>query len=469
MYTQLQILDNSTICAIATPHGRGGIAVIRLSGPDALAITNRIWKGKPLDQVDSHTAHLGTITDRQGEPLDQAVVTVFRGPRSFTGQDTVEISVHGSIYIQQQLLASLTKAGARLAGPGEFTQRAFANRRMDLAQAEAVADIIAADSRAAHRIASQQMRGQFSQRIASLRDTLLELATLLELELDFSEEDVEFADRSKLIELTDKIARETMRLHKSFQGGQAIKDGIPVAIVGAPNAGKSSILNTLLGDDRAIVSDIPGTTRDTVEDTLHLGDYTFRLIDTAGLRHTTDTIEQIGIDRARQAISKARIVIMVSDATQPLDAQTIQAVTTGDCAPYIIHALNKTDLSVNDDTVAEAKQIAQNCEAITTVETDTRTSQGINKLVEALISAADKDARGNETSGLVITNARHAQLLLQASQTASLANEQLRQDIPSDLVAQTIRQTIEHLSAITGDIPSQEVLNNIFANFCIGK
>ncbi len=476
MYNDINISDSSTICAIATPHGRGGIAVIRISGPDAIAISDKIWRGKSLDAVQSHTAHLGNVLHTDGSILDQAVATVYRAPRSFTGENVVEIAVHGSVYIQQQLLQSLIAAGARLAGPGEFTQRAFSNGRLDLAQAEAVADIIAADSRAAHRIASQQMRGQFSRRIAQLRDSLLQLATLLELELDFSEEDVEFADRTRLIDITSQIEDETTRLYRSFQGGQAIKDGIPVAIIGAPNAGKSSILNALLGDDRAIVSDIPGTTRDTVEDTITLGDYTFRLIDTAGLRDTTDTVERIGIERARQSIDKSRIVIVVSDITKPLDSEILHAATShlsSESPGYTIHALNKTDLAPHPDTLGQAAEFqAKTAESapghITTVQASTLTHQGTEALIQALTAAADSDA-GTATDGLIITNARHAQHLSHAAASAAQARVQLTDGTPSDLVAQTIRETIHHLSAITGDIPSQEILNNIFANFCIGK
>ncbi len=283
-------ISNDTICAISTPHGTGGIAVARISGPDAIAITDKIWKGKPLENAPTHTAHLGEIIDTNGEVLDQGVATIFRSPKSYTTEDTVEISVHGSIWIQRELINTLVKAGARIAERGEFTQRAFAAGRFDLAEAEAVADLISSSSRAAHRIAMNQMRGSVSRRLETLRNSLIELASLLELELDFSEEDVEFASRDRLTALAIETKEEIQRLVATFNTGAAIKNGIPIAITGKTNAGKSSLLNALLGDDRAIVSDIHGTTRDIVEDTIEIGDYLVRFQDTAGLRHTDDEI-----------------------------------------------------------------------------------------------------------------------------------------------------------------------------------
>lgn len=462
--------DTDTICAVSTPAGRGGIAVIRISGPDAIAIADSVWRGRKLSETPGHTVRLGEIIDTEScQMLDQGLATVFRSPASFTAQDVVEFAVHGSRYIQRRLLEVLVASGARLAEPGEFTRRAFLGGKLDLAQAEAVADLIDAESRAAHRIASSQMRGHFSERLAFLRDKLLELATLLELELDFSEEDVQFADRSHLIDLTAQVRDETLRLHNSFKGGQAIKEGIPVAIVGAPNAGKSSLLNQLLGDDRAIVSDIPGTTRDTVEDTLALGDYTFRLIDTAGIRQTDDTIEQIGVDRARQTIARARIVIVVSDITVPIDRPILEtaskAVTEGS-ASQLIHVLNKADL-LSAPTAGDISQTSPDAH-ISEITISAKTGLGTDALLNALIDAADKDA-GTDSDALIVTNARHARLLLEASQAAEQALDELRAGIPSDLVAQSIRATISYLSEITGDIPSSEILETIFKRFCIGK
>ena len=303
---------SDTIVAPATAPGQAALAVLRLSGPQAIAIADTLWRGKSLAQADSHTAHLGTVLDSRGLQLDQAVAVVYRAPRSFTGQDSVELTVHGSMYVRRELLDTLIKAGARLAEPGEFTRRAFLGGRLDLSQAEAVADIIAAESRAANDIAQSQLQGKFAGRIQQLRQQLIDIASLLELELDFAEEDLEFADRTLLTQLATQARDEIKRLLQSFRTGDAIMRGIPVAIVGAPNAGKSSLLNALLGHDRAIVSDVPGTTRDTIEETLHLGDHLFRFIDTAGLRASTDAVERIGIDRARAAIASARIILYLS-------------------------------------------------------------------------------------------------------------------------------------------------------------
>lgn len=345
-----------TICAISTPPGVGGIAVIRISGPQAIAVADRVWHGKSLSETAGHTARFGRITDpsRGGEMLDEAVATVFRAPASFTGEDVVELSVHGSRYVQRRLLEMLTGNGARLAEAGEFTRRAFANGKMDLAQAEAVADVIASNSRASHRLAASQMKGCFSRRLEELRDKLLDLASLLELELDFSEEEVEFASRERLREIATEIHTEVSRLEKSFSAGSAIKDGIPVAIVGPTNAGKSSLLNLLLGEDRVIVSDIHGTTRDTIEDTLEIGDYLFRFIDTAGLRDTSDPIEAMGIERSRQALSRAAIIISVVDASCPLPSPILPEISddnqekhaSGEMQPLVptILLLNKSDL-----------------------------------------------------------------------------------------------------------------------------
>ena len=345
-----------TICAISTPPGVGGIAVIRISGPQAIAVADRVWHGKSLSETAGHTARFGRITDpsRGGEMLDEAVATVFRAPASFTGEDVVELSVHGSRYVQRRLLEMLTGNGARLAEAGEFTRRAFANGKMDLAQAEAVADVIASNSRASHRLAASQMKGCVSRSLEELSVKLLDLASLLELELDFSEEEVEFASRERLREIATEIHSEVSRLEKSFSAGSAIKDGIPVAIVGPTNAGKSSLLNLLLGEDRAIVSDIHGTTRDTIEDTLEIGDYLFRFIDTAGLRDTSDPIEALGIERSRQALSRAAIIISVVDATCPLPSPILPEGSDGNqekhasgemqpLAPTIL-LLNKSDL-----------------------------------------------------------------------------------------------------------------------------
>ena len=460
------MMTNDTICAVSTAPGVGGIAVIRVSGPRAIETIDRHWSGRQLSSVQSHTAHLGTINDTDGQPLDQCVATVFRAPHSFTGDDVVELSVHGSRWVQRCLLDLLTESGCRLAEPGEFTRRAFISGKMDLAEAEAVADVIASNSRAAHRIAVNQMRGGFSRRLASLREQLLELTSLLELELDFSEEDVEFASRQRLIDIAREIQREVTRLHQSFTAGAAIKDGIPVAIVGATNAGKSSLLNAILGDDRAIVSDIHGTTRDTIEETIELGDYQFRFIDTAGLRDTSDEIERIGIQRSRQAIDRARIVIFVTDSTLPIDIDEISETThaNDDCNDnrHIILALNKSDLP---DSRTEASPIGLE---FNTVHLSAKTGAGIDTLRDTLIRCADTEA-GNADEDILVTNARHAQALGNAARSIARVTDGLTTGLPGDLIAQDLRETLTHLGEITGDISTTDILTTIFSRFCVGK
>ncbi len=444
-------INARTICAISTPPGAGGIAVARISGPLAIEITDKIWQGKKLADVPSHTAHLGNILDIDGSTLDQAVATVFRAPKSFTGQDTVEISVHGSRWIQRQLIASFISAGACLAEPGEFTQQAFAAGKFDLAQAEAVADLIASSSRAAHTIALHQMRGRVSTRLQELRDQLLQLASLLELELDFSEEDVEFASRERLIELSRQTRDEIAALLKTYNSGAAIKDGIPVAIIGKTNAGKSSLLNTLLGDDRAIVSDIHGTTRDVIEDTIEIGDYLVRFRDTAGLRHTDDQIEKIGIDRSLQAARTAQIVLNIIDSTNP----SIDDITLNIEPDRIITIYNKTDLSIAP-VPAEAIAISA------------KTGQGIDTLKQAIAKKIEQIAP-NHNEAVVLTNARHAEALRHALEEIEHFIAALTSGIPTDLAAQHLRHTLHHLATLTGQITTPDILSTIFSHFCIGK
>ena len=468
-----QIFDNlsDTICAISTPAGVGGIAVARVSGPDAIAITDRIWHGRPLSEAATHTAHLGTVTGTDGHPLDQAVATVFRTPKSFTGQDTVEISVHGSRYVQRELINTLVASGCRLALPGEFTRRAFLSGNIDLTQAEAVADIIASESRAQHRIAISQLKGAFANRIAHLREQLIEIASLLELELDFSEEDVEFASRAHLHDLASEIHSQLSDLHRSYTAGNSIKDGIPVAIVGPTNAGKSSLLNALSGDDRAIVSDIHGTTRDTIEETINIGDYRFRLIDTAGIRHSDDTIEQIGIQRSHRAIERARIIIAVNDITGPLDTDIIslarEALNRQDPPGHLIIALNKADLTGHDSqTVATAKNTAG--ETTRTINISTVTPDSLVPLKEALIAAADKDA-ASAVEDIMITNLRQATALADADAAIQRVISAIDHQQSGDLIAIDLRQAVDHLASLTGAISSTDILATIFSRFCIGK
>ena len=461
-----------TICAISTPPGIGGIAVARVSGPESIMITQSLWKGVDLSQVKSHTAHLGNILDCDGSVLDQALVTVFKAPNSFTGDNVVEISVHGSKYIQRQLINALISSGARLADPGEFTRRAFISGKLDLAQAEAVADMIASSSKAAHRIAINQMRGGFSKRLSSLREQLLELASLLELELDFSEEDVEFASRKKLLKIAIDVNTEVNRLLHSFKSGSAIKDGIPVTIVGETNAGKSSLLNTILGDDKAIVSDIHGTTRDIIEDTIEVGDYLFRFMDTAGLRDTTDKIESIGIDRAYSAISHARIVILVIDLTQPLNTQPLQYIHNNiesDDLTKLIIALNKSDLDGTVLTTNEIREALKNCKISSEVPIlpiSAKNGTGIDALLKELQKTVAAD---DETDNVMITNLRHCEALTKAADSSQRVISGLQDNLSGDLIAQDLRETIFHLGTITGNITSQDILTNIFSRFCIGK
>lgn len=469
MYT-----TNDTICAISTPQGVGGIAVIRLSGPQAISIADGIWRGKALADTPGHRCRLGDITDADGNILDNCVATVFRGPHSFTGEDTVEFAVHGSRYIQRALLDTLISRGARLAEAGEYTRRAFTSGHLDLAQAEAVADVIASNSRAAHRLAINQMRGSFSQRLDRLRSQLIDLASLLELELDFSEEEVEFASRQSLRDLAVEIHGEVGRLADSFASGQAIKDGIPVAIVGATNAGKSSLLNALIGDNRAIVSDIHGTTRDTIEETIELGDYHFRFIDTAGLRHTDDAIEQIGIERSRQAIDRARIVLLVIDpAATPDEAILADAVKPLDAQPqpgHLVALINKTDTASGEriNCITNELRDVSDSPNFHILSLSALTGDGLDCLRDTLTEIARSD-EGSADEGLLVTNLRHATALRSAAESTARVIAGLDANLSGDLIAQDLRQTIHHLSAITGDITTTDILSTIFSRFCIGK
>lgn len=474
---------NDTICAISTPPGVGGIAVIRISGPQAIEIAERIWSGTPLTQAKARTLHSGMINDpaNNGEMLDQAVAAIFHAPASFTGEDTVELSVHGSRYVQQRLLEILCDNGCRLAQPGEFTRRAFANGKIDLAQAEAIADVIASESRAAHRLAASQMKGQFSARLNQLRDKLLEIASLLELELDFSEEEVEFASRSQLTALAEDLHDELTRLADSFAAGNAIKEGIPVAIIGPTNAGKSSLLNLILGQQRAIVSDIHGTTRDTIEDTLAIGDYTFRFIDTAGLRHTDDPIENLGIKRTRQAAANAAITLLVVDATRPLPSPADLALpadsdtdsdsnadagshTAEDTRPVIL-LLNKNDLPGAITTLPTPLPYR----ATDIIPFSAHTGEGHDTLLQQLKKHAKALSGDNTQDTILVTNLRHAQALQAAAETTAALLAGLSANIPGDLLAQDLRATIHHLSTITGTLTTPDILTTIFSRFCIGK
>lgn len=454
--------DTTTICAISTAPGTGGIATARISGHDAIAIADKIWKGKRLTGAVSHTAHLGTIFDpATNEALDTGVALVFRAPGTFTGEDVVELTVHGSRWIQRELINLLIRQGATMAGPGEFTRRAVVNGRMDLAEAEAVADMIATSSRAAQRIAMSHMRGHYSSNLEHLRTQLIELSALVELELDFSEEDIEFADRTQLRTLADNIHRKVTTLADSFATGRAIKEGIPVAIIGATNAGKSTLLNRLLGEDKAIVSDIHGTTRDVIEDTVEIHGTLFRFIDTAGLRDTADPIENLGIDRSLHSAANAAIIIWVID---PADTTRLQD-TWQRLEPHLqssttlIAALNKADQADSTTPTLPAR-------VNTTVKLSALRGDNIDALTDALATHA---APADLTPDMTVTNARHYEALTRAAQSITRAINGIDLALPGDLLAQDLRETASHLAAITSPITTPALLTHIFSHFCIGK
>lgn len=459
----MQLTDTErTIAAIATPAGQGGIAVIRVSGSDAFDIVQKMWRGKPLAQCASHTAHLGNIVQEDGSELDQAVITLFRGPNSFTGEDTVEISVHGSRWIQREALNQLMRCGAKPAGPGEFSQRAFANGRMDLAQTEAVADLIAAESRAAHRLALSQMSGAFSRKLNELREQLIHFGSLLELELDFSEEDVEFADRTQLINSAKETLDVVQRLALSYQSGRAFKEGVPIAIAGAPNVGKSTLLNRLLDSDKAIVSDIPGTTRDIIEDTREIGGILFRFIDTAGLRDTADTVERIGIERAKELIERAAVTLWLVDPTQPLEAQLASIGTSSEGKRFVI--LTKSDLS--DDAVTD-QILAALPGGCPVISISAKTGFGIDELETELVRMATTEH--DPENELMVTNARHYEALTAGADALQRVLTGLQTGIPTDFVAQDVREALYHLGLVTGAVTTADLLTSIFSHFCIGK
>ena len=462
-------LISDTICAVSTPHGKGGIAVVRVSGPDALPTVMKSWKGANLAAAHSHTLHFGRIVYPDGETLDEVVASVFRAPHSFTGEDVVELSCHGSTWVQSQIVALLIANGCRAAEGGEFTRRAFLNRKLDLSQAEAIADVIASSSRAAHRIAVSQMRGGFSRMLSALREKLLEFVSLIELELDFSEEEVEFADRTRLVALAEDINATLSRLADSFAIGNAIKNGIPVAIVGEPNAGKSTLLNRLLHDDKALVSDIRGTTRDAIEDTIDLGGLSFRFIDTAGIRQTDDTIESMGIERTFKKISEAGIVLWMIDATQPLD--NIPAVAA-DILPRtkgktLIAVVNKID-RLDPDTLASVhKAIEKATPSTRAAFISAKCDIDVDRLEQMLLEAAQ--IPDNDPDAVVVANARHYDALVHARDAIQRAIDGLKAGISGDFAAQDIRECMHYLGEITGEITTDEVLGSIFSRFCIGK
>ncbi len=453
-------LENDTICALSSAPGMGAIALIRISGKDTFQIIESVFS-KTLNGKETHTVHFGWIKDGD-EMIDEVLITLFRNPKSFTGEDSVEITCHGSVYIQQSIIQLLIKKGARMAKPGEFSMRAFMNGKMDLSQTEAIADLIASTSKAQHKVALNQMRGGFSNEIKTLRQQLLDFASLVELELDFSEEDVEFADRSQLEELVATIKHAIEGLIKSFKLGNVIKNGVPVAIVGTPNSGKSTLLNTILNEDRAIVSDIAGTTRDVIEDEISIDDITYRFIDTAGIRNTTDEIENLGIKRSFEQVKKAQIVLLIidlKDTTQEMILSDIKMFKGKNIQAFqtLIPVFNKMDtIDIKDYPLLFENGIFISAKHKTNLDVL------LNKLSEAV-------GEVNVENQTVITNIRHFEALTNSLESVKRVEEGLQSQIPGDLLAMDIRQTLHHLGEITGSVSNDELLGNIFANFCIGK
>ena len=462
--TELTGLTGDTICAVSTPQGRGGIAIIRVSGPQALSIVQRRWQGKALDSIKSHTVHLGRLVDADGEILDQAVLTVYRAPNSFTGEDVVELACHGSMWIQQQVVQTLIDAGCRHATAGEFTRRAFANGRMDLSQAEAVADVIEAQARAAHHVAMNQMRGRYSDELKALREKLLHFTALIELELDFGEEDVTFADRSEVTALAHEIHTSITRLADSYRDGNAIKGGIPVAIVGQTNAGKSTLLNALLGDERALVSNIHGTTRDTIEDTVVMGGTLFRFIDTAGIRQSSDAVERMGIERSWQAIDKSSLVLWVVDVTSA-DTSMARDIMAHCSGKALIAVLNKTDL--DDDFAARSELNDLLPQDTPVVAISAKSDSDVEALRDLIVKTAFMPSV--DSDAVIVTNARHYQALTRARDAIARAIDGLDSGLSGDLLDQDIRECLHWLGEITGEITTDNILGEIFSHFCIGK
>jgi len=450
---------SDTIVALATPQGVGALAIIRLSGNDSISIVNSIFKGKNLDTVTTHTLHFGTIRDKD-RIIDEVLISVFKGTNSFTKEESIEISCHGSMLIVKEIIKLLVTKGARLANPGEFTQRAFLHGKFDLAQAEAVADLIHANSEAARKTALDQMRGGFSNDIKLLREELIHFASMIELELDFGEEDVEFANRDQLKDLINKLLVKINALINSFDLGNVIKNGVPTVIAGKPNAGKSTLLNALLKEDKAIVSEIAGTTRDTIEDEISMGGVSFRFIDTAGLRDTTDTIEAMGVARAKQQMEKASLILYILDLT----AESVKEVKTAknelenQPIPYLLIG-NKSDLI--------SKEQLKSLSGFEINFLSAKSGDGLTKLEDTILDKVN--AKALQTNDTVVTNLRHHQQLILTKESLEAVINGIDSSITNDFVAQDIRHSLHHLGEITGEISTDDLLENIFRKFCIGK
>lgn len=460
------MLKNDTICATSTAQGVGALAVVRVSGDQAVSIVNQVFKGKDLTKVESHTVHYGFIVNspndsqsslhNEEEIIDEVMVSVFKAPKTFTAEDLVEISCHGSPFIQQEILQVLLNHGARLAEPGEFSQRAFLNGRIDLAQAEAIADLIAAQNKASHKVALNQLRGGISSELKDLREELINFTALIELELDFSEEDVEFANREELQELVRKMKEKVQGLLKTFEYGNAIKNGVPVAIIGKPNAGKSTLLNALLNEERAIVSDIAGTTRDTIEETINLDGISFRFIDTAGIRETSDEIESIGVEKAKEKVQQAQVVIHLYEDDQSILEELKDLLTD----KIVFNLKSKIDKSgvgeeIQGDSAYHSFGIS--------VKAGINIDRLKNQLVESIRHGVDEDA-------VIITNLRHKEALQNALESIQNVESGMRMGLTGDLLAFHLRDTLKHIGSITGQIDvDKDILGTIFGKFCIGK
>ena len=457
------MINQETIIALATPTGLGAISVIRISGLNAISITEKLFKSKgnkKLSNQNSHTVHLGHLIKNNHE-LDEVLVTIFKGPHSYTGENTIEISCHGSTYIQQEIIDLFIENGIRVANPGEFTLRAFINGKMDLNQAEAVADLIASENEGSHKLAMEQMKNGFSNDLKKLRAELLHFSSMIELELDFSQEDVEFAERSEFKKLTVRIQNELEKLIDSFKSGNVLKNGISVAIAGKPNAGKSSLLNTLLNEDKAIVSDIPGTTRDSIEDSLVIDGINFRFTDTAGLRETKDIIESKGIEKTKEKINNARVLIYLFDSNDTTFSEIssdLKSFKRKDLSVLLVR--NKIDIKYTN------QKLITELEKFELIEISANNSESVSLLKKRLVNEINIL---NPYTDTVISNSRHYEALMKALKAIEEVNIGLKSDISGDLLSVDIRKSIEHLAEITGEITNDDVLGNIFANFCIGK